>query len=502
MHRSGTSALTGALHLLGVPLGEPLMPANFANERGYWEHAEVVALHDRVLGAFGLSAADPAPLPAGWSESAVARDARGELEALLERRFGGFPLWAVKDPRLSVLLPLWKAPLERLGIEARAVVVLRSPWEVARSLAERDRTPRNRSLAAWGRFVADSERHTRGLGRCFVAFDRLLADPAGELGRLGQALGLVWPIQPAAALEEVRGFLEPSLRHWREDDTPSSLRTAAEVAAADAWETAQRLARRDERPGDAATFQEALAPLVRLADAQRPPRLIVLAVPPGVAPERAGEVAGLFQEGTEPGRVALRFVVPSDGEVARHLARLGDVVVRAGGEIEPSLRERATAFLRLEEDASAARRSAHDAAGVEVGPLPDGAFRVEWLACDAPRTVRPLDAFEARVALRNASSHRWPCLAEAGAERNGAMAVRLSHRLWTAGRAAVVCDDRTRVDLPWSLGPGDVVHLRVPVLPPRATGEYLLQIDLLQELVSWFESRGAARLELPLVVER
>src|SRR6266446_4116031 len=42
MHRSDTSALCGALNLLGVDFGKHLMPATKWNEKGYWEHAEIV----------------------------------------------------------------------------------------------------------------------------------------------------------------------------------------------------------------------------------------------------------------------------------------------------------------------------------------------------------------------------------------------------------------------------------------------------------------------------
>ena len=38
MHRSGTSALAGMLHHLGVALGDRLMKATLDNPRGYWEH--------------------------------------------------------------------------------------------------------------------------------------------------------------------------------------------------------------------------------------------------------------------------------------------------------------------------------------------------------------------------------------------------------------------------------------------------------------------------------
>ena len=53
MHRSGTSALTGLLHRLGVVLGEHLLPASEDNPRGYWENADIVAVHERLMASLG-----------------------------------------------------------------------------------------------------------------------------------------------------------------------------------------------------------------------------------------------------------------------------------------------------------------------------------------------------------------------------------------------------------------------------------------------------------------
>ena len=81
MHRSGTSAFSGVLNLLGVDLGAHLLPASNTNQSGYWEHEEIVAVHDRLLMALGSSWDDPSPLPPNWWNSepgrAVPRQAPG-----------------------------------------------------------------------------------------------------------------------------------------------------------------------------------------------------------------------------------------------------------------------------------------------------------------------------------------------------------------------------------------------------------------------------------------
>ncbi|HLA78133.1 MAG TPA: sulfotransferase family protein, partial [Vicinamibacteria bacterium] len=68
MHRSGTSALTGLLGLLGVELGSNLHPANEFNQAGYFEHLDLLDVHERLFRALGSSWDDPRPLPLGWPQ--------------------------------------------------------------------------------------------------------------------------------------------------------------------------------------------------------------------------------------------------------------------------------------------------------------------------------------------------------------------------------------------------------------------------------------------------
>src|SRR5215467_6029736 len=98
MHRSGTSALTGMLHHLGVTLGDRLMAATLDNPRGYWEHRDVVAAHERLMTALGWGWDDIRSLPPGFERSEPALVARRELAGVLHRDFADAPLWGVKDP--------------------------------------------------------------------------------------------------------------------------------------------------------------------------------------------------------------------------------------------------------------------------------------------------------------------------------------------------------------------------------------------------------------------
>jgi hypothetical protein len=132
MHRSGTSALCGALDRLGVDFGGRLMPATDWNAKGHWEHQEIVDLHDALLYAHGSRWDDDEPLRAGWAEADVTRDARAQLIAILERDFRESAIFGIKDPRMCRLLALWRAVFEAAEVEPHYAFVLRHPWESGR----------------------------------------------------------------------------------------------------------------------------------------------------------------------------------------------------------------------------------------------------------------------------------------------------------------------------------------------------------------------------------
>jgi len=133
-----------------------------------------------------------------------------------------------------------------------------------------------------------------------------------------------------------------------------------------------------------------------------------------------------------------------------------------------------------------------------VRPLPDGAYRVEWVADTVPRTMRPGASANVTVTLKNVSSTLWPNPRSSGYEPPGAGAVRLGHRWWSTSSPVPISESPSRADLERPVGPGESVSLQVVVTAPTPPGEYRLQFDLVQELVAWFEAKGAPTLLVPV----
>ena len=110
MHRSGTSLLARILNLLGVSLGpeKQLLPANFANPKGYWEHQGFIELNDRILAWAGGSYSRPPTFPVGWDTAPCLEHLRASALALIHRDFANAEIWGWKDPRTCLTLPFWQ----------------------------------------------------------------------------------------------------------------------------------------------------------------------------------------------------------------------------------------------------------------------------------------------------------------------------------------------------------------------------------------------------------
>ena len=215
MHRSGTSAVTRMLNLCGATLGHHLLPPKPDNERGFWENETFLELHEKVLAQWNLRWHDVAQFPPDWRQSPAARRFTTALRHAFATEFGDSRFALVKDPRLSLLAPLWTDALHGTRVRPAFVVVVRHPDEVAASLEKRDGLSIAHSRMLWLQHMVECVRATRTHPRVFVHYNDLLNDWRKQLGRIQSALALDLPERNARTEAEIDAFIEPSLRHHR-----------------------------------------------------------------------------------------------------------------------------------------------------------------------------------------------------------------------------------------------------------------------------------------------
>ncbi len=132
---------------------------------------------------------------------------------------------------------------------------------------------------------------------------------------------------------------------------------------------------------------------------------------------------------------------------------------------------------------------------VKREPLPDAAFRAKLHMKEPPTILRAGQHYDLGVLVTNESDTVWPAR-----ERSGGTLQVSAGNHWLDEAGNVLANDDGRAALLSDLQPKQQVELKLTVNAPKKPGSYLLEIDMLQEGVSWFGLKGSPTLRIPVSV--
>ena len=199
MHRSGTSAITRILNLMGAELPKQLLGALPDNEAGHWEPERLVLLHDQMLAEAGsswrdLRPFDPAQLPADRLEHY-----KTMIQLILQDEFGDARVFVLKDPRIC-----------ELNVRLHSVIIVRNPLEVSASLSARNGMSNAYGMLLWLRHCLYAEKHTRDMSRVLVNYDWVVNDIINVTALLRESLSEYFP--RLSSLKDVDKLVRLSVR--------------------------------------------------------------------------------------------------------------------------------------------------------------------------------------------------------------------------------------------------------------------------------------------------
>lgn len=127
------------------------------------------------------------------------------------------------------------------------------------------------------------------------------------------------------------------------------------------------------------------------------------------------------------------------------------------------------------------------AKGTQVARLPitvaEPAFRAIWSEVTLPERVRAGAIVRVGVRVRNDGPFPWPMAGE--------HPVRLAHH-WRDEAGQLVAWDGFRSELTADVQPGEEIALEAWFFGPVKAGRYTLELDVVQEGVTWFADRGSS----------
>ena len=133
-------------------------------------------------------------------------------------------------------------------------------------------------------------------------------------------------------------------------------------------------------------------------------------------------------------------------------------------------------------------------AEANVSPLPPEAFRAQISLRQAPTIIQTGQPEALRVSVKNISLRPWPCVGDASGRYSVVVRAR-----WLKPEGAFI-SNAGRSELNYDLEPGDVNDVDLEVTPPSIVGDYVLEIDLVEEPDTWFSQNGSEILRVPIAV--
>ena len=213
--RSGTSAITRGLKVLGVNLGTSLEPADFGNEKGYFEDSDINSLNYGFLKLLFERPDYAILVDLKKIPQDVVDTFKISAKVFIEKRLDEYDIFGFKDPFLSKILPIWKDIFAEIGANTSYVIPCRNPLSVAKSINKRANIDYIIAYYIWFSGMLSTIIYLAGEKVVFVDYDDMIANPEKQLQRISEYLSLSFDTNGSEFLEFSGDFLEESLRHGR-----------------------------------------------------------------------------------------------------------------------------------------------------------------------------------------------------------------------------------------------------------------------------------------------
>lgn len=213
MHRSGTSLLCEILHTMGLSFGtqDELIAGNTANPDGYFELKKLADLMMDIYIDAGKMTMDPCWLDLNtiplskkeWYCHQIYQCLYPFIERCPENQ-----IFAIKHPRICILLPWLKECFSKMNIKIRYIAIIRNPLETAKSLWKRDCYPVDFGLHLWEKHNAAILSYVDLPDTLFLNHQMLFEDFDSTYHKIAAFLHL-----QNGSFEKTKALINPDYRH-------------------------------------------------------------------------------------------------------------------------------------------------------------------------------------------------------------------------------------------------------------------------------------------------
>ena len=153
-------------------------------------------------------------------------------------------------------------------------------------------------------------------------------------------------------------------------------------------------------------------------------------------------------------------------------------------------------------DTAASANASRPGGSKTPGPLPDRAFKAQIALPDPPTKLRAGQKEIITVKAKNASDVLWWARGgEVNDHPDNKFYIALGDR-WLDKDGKLLTEMDGRLGISRDLKPGAEVELPLEITAPKEPGDYILEVDLVQEQVAWFSDKGSPTARTKITVVR
>lgn len=207
--RCGSSCTAGVLQAMGLDLGNSFRDADKNNTKGTFEHLKTVEITRILLSQ--LSASFRSPRYIDWSECQKRNEFKNIIKTYLIESFGDKDVFGIKNPIISLFLPLYAEAANELGYDVKLIVVCRDYKETICSWMNAFSSSHRKAEKAVRVYLKALNTYAHQYQTLYVNFD----DVVYELKKTAQKFKAFIP--SLSSYEDVKellhSFIDPTLKH-------------------------------------------------------------------------------------------------------------------------------------------------------------------------------------------------------------------------------------------------------------------------------------------------
>jgi hypothetical protein len=132
--------------------------------------------------------------------------------------------------------------------------------------------------------------------------------------------------------------------------------------------------------------------------------------------------------------------------------------------------------------------------------LPNSAFKAQITIVDPPAKLRVGQKETINVKIKNDSGVMWWSRGARVNTRSDNKFYLASGNRWLKADGSLVTNMDGRYGIPKDLGPGEEADTPLVITAPKDPGDYILEVDVIQEQVAWFSDKGSPTAKTKITV--